>query len=168
MATLLLSLDSPTWIPPNLDKTYIWVVKEPSSTAIPTPYFIQPDILPYQSSTLKPERTQNHLLSLGILLLELLFGQTLEEQPERAGLMGPDGKPNRYTDLCTAIQWQEKVELDVGDGLAEAIRRCLYCDFGVERDMGSASFVQAVLGNVVEPLKEFLRGWKTEAVVGAM
>lgn len=57
------------------------------------------------------------------------------------------------------------MELEVGDGLPEAIHKCLYCDFGVERDLSSPLFVQAVLDNVVEPLEDFLSRWNTKVSV---
>ena len=79
--------------------------------------------------------------------------------------MGPNGKPNRYTDMCTAMEWQKNVELEVGDGMSDAIQKCLYCDFGVERDLSNPQFVQAVLDDVVEPLKNFLSRWNTKLVV---
>ncbi|KAK1750908.1 hypothetical protein QBC47DRAFT_392869 [Echria macrotheca] len=169
IAISLLSLDSTTWISTDLNKTHIRVVKESldpvQASCVPTPYLFRPE--PRSSNDNIPTRdgTQQRLLALGILLLELLFGQNVEQHPDRNKFMGPDGKPNRYTDMCTAMEWQKQVELEVGDGLSGAIQKCLSCDFGVDRDLGSPQFIQAVLSYVVEPLRTFLLSWNTTVVI---
>ncbi|KAM7215820.1 hypothetical protein V8F06_008761 [Rhypophila decipiens] len=97
-------------------------------------------------------QARQRLFTLGILLLELLFSNTLVDK-----LSQPD-----YTNtvlLCTALTWQRRAEEEFGDGIAEAIRKCIVCAFEPAADLGSAAFILAVWSNVVQPLEEFLRAW---------
>ncbi|KAM7203213.1 hypothetical protein V8F20_004155 [Naviculisporaceae sp. PSN 640] len=143
IALNILSL-SRDWIPPDLDKSSLTIFQqEPSPEARQTETYIS-----------------YHPLCR-ILLLELLFGQTIESQPYRQAFMGPNGKPNAYTDMCTAMEWQKRVELEVGDGLPQVIQRCVECDFGAVRDLSDPKFVKGVLEFVVSPLREFLSRWNS-------
>lgn len=54
------------------------------------------------------------LLSLGIVLLELCFGETLVEQPFRNAWLAPDGKAFECTDEWIAKEWQKQVEGNSG------------------------------------------------------
>ncbi|KAK4222671.1 hypothetical protein QBC38DRAFT_518724 [Podospora fimiseda] len=95
------------------------------SFPLPTPPFLHYADLPQcptvndpTTSTITGKKTGDISLSIGILLLELLFGQSLESRPERTEFLRPDGTPNKYTDYCTATEWQRTVEMEVGDGIA--------------------------------------------------
>lgn len=99
------------------------------------------------------------LLALGILLLELLFRETIEQQPFHDELLS-QGHPNDLTELCTALQWQRKVEEEFGDKLADAIRRCLLCAFDTIPNLENSEFVRAIWVKVVKPIEEFLTAYK--------
>lgn len=102
------------------------------------------------------------LFNIGVLLMELVFGDTLEQQSWRKEYLdGVTGEPNDVTDLCTALRWQKQVETEFGDKLAEAIRRCIVCSFD-STDLGSMAFMQAVWRGVVEPVEAFLSAWGDE------
>jgi hypothetical protein len=107
-----------------------------------------------------PEGCRKSLFALGVMLLELCFGQRLEDQPIRGRYLGPDGVPNAYTDLCTAKEWHQEVYAECGDSMADIIRRCLDCSFGPKPDWSSESFQEAVYRDVVQPLEEFLGYWQ--------
>ncbi|KAK0702169.1 hypothetical protein B0H67DRAFT_650231 [Lasiosphaeris hirsuta] len=99
------------------------------------------------------EKAKASLRALGILLLELTFGDTLENQPFRAEYLSGD-RPNEYTDLCTALRWQKKVEEELGLKLAQVIDRCLSCRLDPDPNLGSKEFLSAVWQWVVRPLEE--------------
>ncbi|KAF2085473.1 hypothetical protein K490DRAFT_67631 [Saccharata proteae CBS 121410] len=103
---------------------------------------------------------QQSLLSLSIFLLELCFGQALEDQPFRRKYLGPDGLPNDFTDECTARQWHRQVQGECGDDISDAIDRCLRCSFGPKADWTNGEFVQAVYQDVIQPLDRFLSQWR--------
>ncbi|KAK0609444.1 hypothetical protein B0T14DRAFT_531957 [Immersiella caudata] len=106
------------------------------------------------------------LFTVGVLLMELLFGDTLERQPWRQEyLNSATGKPNDSTDLCTALRWQKRVEEEFGFNLADAIRRCILCSFDAP-DLESISFMHAVWEGVVEPVEAFLSAWGGDSYAG--
>jgi hypothetical protein len=88
-----------------------------------------------------------------VLLLEQLFGETLEQQPFRAGLIGPGGVLNDVTDLCTALQWYKRVEAEFGCGLSDAIHRCLTGAFELPLDLRRPELVGAIWRDVARPLE---------------
>jgi hypothetical protein len=106
-----------------------------------------------------PADPKRSLFSLGVLLLELAFAQTLESQPFRKEFL-LNGEPNEFTNLCTAKKWHEQVEPEFGDGIADAIRRCLDCAFGPVADFDNDQFSQAILDDVIYPLESFVSLWK--------
>ena len=97
------------------------------------------------------------LLSLGILILELWFNQTIESQPFRNKFQGPDGHDNEYTDFNTAQKWQEQAMEEAGLDLHNSTRRCIYCAFGaVSQDLEDEELRRAVYSEVVQPLERLL------------
>lgn len=97
------------------------------------------------------------LLSLGILILELWFNQTIETQPFRSNFQGPDGKDNEYTNFNTAQKWQEQAMEEAGLDLHSPTRRCIYCAFGaVSQDLEDEGLRRAVYSEVVQPLEKLL------------
>ncbi|KAI9162992.1 hypothetical protein HJFPF1_04587 [Paramyrothecium foliicola] len=112
---------------------------------------------PSPRSTLNREKARAALLTLGILLLELLFRDTLERQPFRAEFLS-NGQPNEFTDFCTAWRWQAKVEEEFGNKIAGAITLCLKCEFD-SPDLESRTFLGAVWAAVVKPIEEFLQAY---------
>ncbi len=67
--------------------------------------------LPLQLANVTAQKTSNSalanseetLLRLGILLLELCFGEALEDQPFRKDYLKPDGTPNRFTGKSASV-----------------------------------------------------------------
>jgi hypothetical protein len=97
------------------------------------------------------------LLSLGIVILELWFNQTLESQPFRKDFLGPDGKENEYTNFNTALKWQEMTMEEAGPDLYNPTRRCVYCAFGAaSQDLEDDELRKAVFDEVVQPLERLL------------
>ena len=81
----------------------------------------------------------------------------------RQKYLGPQGVPNEYTDLCTAKAWHREVEGECGEGLSEAIRRCIDCSFSEKPDWSSEAFLEEYFGHILEPLREVLRQWEGAA-----
>ena len=95
------------------------------------------------------------LLSLGILVLELFFGETIEPQPFRKGFLGPNGQENEFTNLNTAQKWQDKAMEEAGAPLYTLTRRCIHCAFGAaSQDLENEELRKAVLEDVIEPLQK--------------
>ncbi|KAM0429635.1 hypothetical protein ACHAPT_006240 [Fusarium lateritium] len=163
IATTILSL-GPLWTPESWSKSSLVLLR--ATHVVPQPYISHPSIhTTLKSAAAAPTKaaTRATLLALGILLLELLFRDNLESQPFRETYLGSGGQPNDMTDYCTAVLWQKQVEEEFGDKLADAISRCLKCNFDPAADLSSSAFVQAVWTRVVQPLEEFLKVYSIRA-----
>lgn len=160
-ATILTILKlGPAWVPKTLSKASVLCLpgeELDGTSAVYQPYLSHASIHEtlQTAAAASTQKARASLLALGILLLELLFCETLEQQPFRAGLLGPEG-PNELTDLCTALMWQKQAEEQFGHTLADAIRCCLVCAFE-NPDLESRAFVQAMWTSVIKPIEEFLR-----------
>jgi hypothetical protein len=104
------------------------------------------------------------LLDLGILLLELYFGQNIElkRHPDD---MSADGQPNSNTDLNTARNWlHESYQLSMSSRYWHATRRCIdvytFDPMPKNLDLEDAGFREAVYQQVLLPLEEELREWE--------
>ena len=93
------------------------------------------------------------LLTLGLALVELCFGRTLEKMqiPEDT-----DKNENEsLTRLNTAIRKLDEVYDENGYHYGDVVRRCLYCPFDVrDASLDDEKFEQAVFDDVVTPLIE--------------
>jgi len=87
---------------------------------------------------------------LGILLLELCFGETLTSQPcRKVWPEGDNAKEIAAFDLLAARTWQNKVLEEAGPDFAEAVGWCL----GGNRTRAPGRWRQDMLLNVIERLQ---------------
>ena len=97
------------------------------------------------------------LLSLGIVILELWFNQTIESQPFRNSFLGPDGKENEFTSFNVAQKWQDSALEAGGLELHNPTRRCIYCAFAADsQDLENEELRRAVFNDVVQPLEQLV------------
>lgn len=89
-------------------------------------------------------------MTLGILLLELCFGTTLENSPFRNRYRSLDGQPDIIMDLAAAHKWAERVEGEAGPEYADAVYWCLGKTRVKPNDI---AWRQELLQTVIEPLK---------------
>ncbi|VUC31852.1 unnamed protein product, partial [Clonostachys rosea] len=157
----ILSLGPLPLVPTGWDKSRIFLRSSQLKTA--EPYLshssLKLAVNGDKNSRRPDELAKTYMFAIGVLLLELLFRETLERQPFRAQFLGPTGEPNEYTDFCTAMQWQKRVMEECGTGLADAIYRCIVCSFDGPLDLSSPSFVNSVWHGVGRPVEEFLKAW---------
>lgn len=162
----LLCLGPLPWVPTTWKKSQVFLHAPDWDTNEPKPYLshasLKLTVLDKPASLTPAEKAKSCMFAIGVLLLELLFRESLERQPYRAGFLGPTGQPNEFTDLCTAMQWQKRAEEECGYGLADAIRRCILCSFDAAPDLSNPMFVQSVWQGVGEPVEEFLSQWKRD------
>ncbi|EQB57940.1 hypothetical protein CGLO_01873 [Colletotrichum gloeosporioides Cg-14] len=167
-ALTLLSLATSAWIPPQLAKNDIFLVcsEAGGQTARPFgPFFakssrdLQP---PSHTAQQRMWNAKSTLLLLGIVLLELSHGETLENQASWAESLDENGQPNEITMFCGAFLWvgraqksmKEYIGEDLGGGLYEAIRKCICFDFDREDDFGDSRFAELVYREVVVSLEK--------------
>lgn len=170
LASSLLQLYSSPWIGETWSKNdiYFLIAAEgsPRPILVDKPYITRKfsSHSPQSSSTSISEypgrdASTKSIQALGIMLLELCFGEAIEDQPTRSKYLGPDGQPNDMTDFCTAQHWLQHDALgEGGPEYAEAIRRCLFCAFGPKStDLEDDELRAAIYTEVVEPLEGAVR-----------
>ena len=97
------------------------------------------------------------LYALGIVLIELCYGKSIKglQEPEDVHC---DGTPG--VEWCTADRLIRTKDLEnhIGKRYADAVRRCVYCDSGVDNaDLEDESFQRVVYEGVLEKLEESLQ-----------
>ncbi|TVY35725.1 hypothetical protein LSUB1_G006774 [Lachnellula subtilissima] len=157
MASSLLQLQATPWLSENLEKKHILFYYQGSDVFVDEPY-ISHDFAAITTQTPKSSPTP-HILprktfsSLGILLLELCFGEPIENQTElRKGHLSSDGKALEGTDYLTAIEWLDKVA-EEEPKMAPVIKWCIFCLFEGKPNWADRTFMQAVYASVVQPLE---------------
>ena len=100
------------------------------------------------------------IYNLGILLIEIYLGQTLESLRTEEDPLDHNGQANILTDLSTAMRLVDNIYSLAGTGYGDAVRRCLRGDFDSRcTDLNDESFRQAVYEKVVEPLEEDVKNF---------
>ena len=98
------------------------------------------------------------LLSLGILILELWFNQSIESLRFRNDYLGKGGEATEYTDYNTAQKWLEQTMDEAGPDLHDPTRRCIYCAFGAaSQNLEDDELRKAVCDGAVAPLERLLQ-----------
>lgn len=98
------------------------------------------------------EATRTCLFTVGVTILELIFGYSIESCSFRKDYFGADNKPNDQTDISTARRWAKKVLGECGPDISDVVRRCLDCSFGPRPDLSDTRFREAVYEGVIKPL----------------
>lgn len=168
LASSLLQLQTTPWLVQRFEKSNIFFMQDGDVIMFEQPYIRHTfgtvgantaAILP--SAAADPRfATRNSLSNLGILLLELCYGEAIEDQEDlRANYLGSDGRAHSGTDYLTARDWVELV-WEQDPKLEPIIKACLFCMFEEKPDWTNKSFTQAVYTSVVEPLdSHFLSKW---------
>ncbi|KAI9853577.1 MAG: hypothetical protein M1813_002057 [Trichoglossum hirsutum] len=163
LSTSLLQLHSTPWVGEQWNKSNILVRTKdsPFGSLDISEIYVSPSIC-FSHSTPQTDAqsldSTASLLALGIMLLELCFGESLDDQEIREKYLGEDGLPNDNTDFATARYWQNKALEEGGPEFANAIRRCVFCAFGPRStSLANVEFRDAVYAEVVQPLQTALR-----------
>jgi hypothetical protein len=98
--------------------------------------------------------TRNSLVHLGILLLELCFGQPIEKQTDLRDQYLMDGKAHNDTDFLTARDWVYAVGEEAGEEFEKAVKCCVQCNFDGKLDWRDMHFTESVYTAVVKPLEK--------------
>ncbi|GKT69726.1 hypothetical protein ColTof4_02149 [Colletotrichum tofieldiae] len=167
-ALTLLCLATSSWIPTQPSKDDIFMVCCESGGKTQKrfgPYFSRTSRDICSSPACVDSQAWNaksSLLLLGIVLLELFHGQTLEQQDSWAESLDEAGQPNESTRICGAFLWICRAEeslktyfgKELGGALYEAIRKCICFDFGRDDDFGDLRLAEVVYKEVVVPLEK--------------
>ena len=100
------------------------------------------------------------LFSLGILLIELCFGQPLELLRTSEDPLNTNGVPDTFTDLSTANRLLDSVYSEAGNRYGDTTRRCIRCEFDeryttLDDDAFRQKFYDYVIALLEEDVKAF-------------
>ena len=169
----LLQLHSTPWLAGTWTKKNIFFTRtkdDPSAPIDTSRLYVSPPV-ELDNTKLRRNRAEDsadnatrYLFALGVMLLELCFGNVLEDNPVRHLYLGNDGKPNDWTDFATARHWQKSALGEIGLDYAEAIRKCIFCAFPHPYDdLSDERFSEAIHLEVVEPIKATLQQFDPNA-----
>jgi hypothetical protein len=106
------------------------------------------------------EDTRTSLFTVGVIILELIFGHNIESCSFRHLYYGANNQPNDQTDISTARKWAQKVLGECGVEIADVVRRCLDCSFGPRPSFEDKRFREAVYEGVIRQLTDHLKTWQ--------
>jgi hypothetical protein len=164
VAASVLQLETTPWLAERWGKRNIIFYHDDSKVQVDYPYLNhlfrsnkRPQTPPAPRKTGLAARfaARDSLSSLGILLLELCFGETIENQHLRKRYLAQDGQSLCGTDYLTARDWAEMVS-EEEPALENIIKCCIFCTFEEKADWGNKNFAQAVYESVVEPLEQLV------------
>jgi hypothetical protein len=156
LAYSVLEFYSSPWLFKAWKKDDIYFFTDDHGRVMTDRFFILSESCKTDTSNLSVS-SSHALASLGILILELWFNESLESQPFWKKCIGPDRLENEYTSQCVAMKWQEKAKGDGGPIFHNITHRCIYDNFGLpSQGMKDKEFVRAVYEGVVLDLEKLL------------
>ena len=164
LTSSLLQLHNTSWLAESWGSPDVLFMTKDDNPLLEKPWlskhFPSPSctILPRQSTgqPLCAEVRNQSMFALGIVLIELWFGKTLENLRETKDL-GPRGEVNAITEFATARRLSEAIYSDAGEWYGDAVRRCIYCDFNQRyNSLDTETLKEAVHRGVVLPLESHL------------
>jgi hypothetical protein len=144
LASSYLQLGSTPWLGSNLRKDgiiFLQASPDPESAIVDHPYIQR------KMSRNIDNQPPASLSSLGICLLELCFGTTLEATSFRRQLPAGDASTGPVLDYAAAIQWSRLAGEEAGPEFAEAIDWCLRA-----KELGDGSWRKELWQHVIVPL----------------
>ena len=155
LASSAVELLNTPWLGQDWNKRDIAFLKVSGGSSRPI-IVEQPYVSPRRNRTSPQplESMTSAAFALGVMLLELWFGEALEDQPFRSQYFGPDGSANDFTDLSTAAVWHRQIMDDAGPQLSEAIRSCIFWSFRPQAIASAESELRETLyTEVLQPLE---------------
>lgn len=169
LASSLLQLQTTPWLTDRLSKKDIFFEYRETEVLANHPYICHffpsvkiPSPAPSVAETTPTCNrfaTRTSLAHLGILLLELCFGEAIENRTDLRNNHLIDGKAHNETDYLTALDWIYEVGEEAGLDFQNAIKCCF--NFEVKPNWTDAKFTQSIYAGVVQPLEKLVAelGW---------
>jgi hypothetical protein len=170
LASSVLQLYKTPWLNDDWTDNDVYFVHRPgalSSTLYEHPFIYRKFSSTIPSSSATRRQTQRvirnqTLFNLGILLIEVLYGKSIEELQTPSDL---DCEHTPGAVWCTAERLinEEEILLEAGPLYSDAVRRCIRCDFNKQNtSLDDQEFQQAVYEGVVNPLEKTLQRFRGE------
>ena len=162
LASSVAQLQFTPWLRTGLTKEDVFFFPcEDDDCSIPyhEPFIRQGFPLHYPATS-NTEANDCNFYSLGILLLELCFGQRLEDHPLRKRHLAGAGEAKQAFDLMAALKWSQSVGDEGGDDYASAAKWCF-----TGANNANQSWRGEIIKNVIRPLEMCQEHFKTAAVL---
>ncbi len=168
LAYAVLELYPTPWLPESFGKMHVYFFQRRDGDIVAESPLLLCETLPgknvYRPPPPPPPPAAAHetdhsgaLLALGIMIMELWFGQTIESRPFWRDHCDDKGQEKEFTNLTAALEWQKKTKDEAGVTLHHITRRCIWGNFGVASvNLEDVNCVRAVYDEVVKPLEDFL------------
>ena len=173
IASALLQIYRSPWLSGRWSKDHFFFLADGEKVYSDYPYLSQMFMLsgkdalttnhsPEPSPLALEEDARDSLFTVGVIILELIFGHNIEDCDFRHFYYGSDNLPNDQTNTSTARKWSQKVLGECGVEIADVVRRCLDCSFGPRPNLRDKRFREAVYEGVIRPLADHLKIWKVD------
>ena len=165
VASSMLQLQNTPWLAQKFGKQDVLFYKQGSTIHSDYPFIRHSFTSSKSSQANATHRTsptarylaRDSLSNLGIVLLEICYGQVIEDQPIRTKYL-TNGMPHEFTNFMTARDWAETVSEQEPEW-EHVIRCCISCMFEEKADWENKKFTAAVYESVVEPLEKMVLKW---------
>jgi hypothetical protein len=168
LSAAVLSLFQTPWMPIELAKQDIVIIRRQPNTRMST-YIIThlstSGLLPTTTTHIPAYIENQGLFTLGIILIELLFGMSIEKlrkDVDPSGQSGASVIDVQYA-IATRLLAEEQILEEGGVRYENAVRSCIKCNFGPEvrrHDLNNQQFRKAVYDNVIAQLEDFAKEYE--------
>ena len=151
IASSYVQLHASPWIWARWSKCDIYLLYDSSNSV----FYEQPRISRKMSKqlSLSPEPQDRSLVSLGIMLLELAFGQALEHNRFRLKHPTLNANSDHYLDAAAAKEWCESQAEEDHPHFAEPVLWCLgHATSRMKMDLDNDTWRTDLFNNVVRPI----------------
>jgi hypothetical protein len=162
LASSVLQLSNTPWLKENWGKEDIFFIHRPATSSYED-LFITSNLYntnKYDHVTNSPISRiirNETLYALGLILIELWYRKTIRQLhiEEDGPIETNEMNIKTMTTWNTADRLTDELYTEAGQKYADAVRRCIRCDFGLNlRSLKDAIFVRAVYDTVMRPLQE--------------
>lgn len=173
ITSALLQLQMSPWLAARWSKCDLYFFVDSQSVYNDRPYISQTFALkkhaqqagtsthgPTSSTQSDEDEARDCLFSVGIMIVELIFGYNIESCNFHHEFYGPNNQPNDLTDVATARKLAKKVLGDSGAEISDVVMRCLYCNFGLKPNFQDKRFKEAIYEGVIRPLTDYMKVWQ--------
>ncbi|KAI0384932.1 hypothetical protein F5Y04DRAFT_201728 [Hypomontagnella monticulosa] len=159
LAYAMLELYPTPWLPQIFGKTDVYFfVRKDGEIILESPFLLCKDSTNQGSVIEKnPSMNRDHsnaLLALGIMIMELWFGQSIESRPFWKEHCDEKGNEKTFTSFTAAIEWQKKAIDEAGIILHDVTYRCVRGIAGPTTiNLDDSECVRAIFDQVIRPLE---------------
>lgn len=153
IASSYVQLHATPWIQAGWGKKDIYLLYDASKGA----FYDQPRLSRKVSGgqLVSPGPQDRSIVTLGIMLLELAFGQALEDNPFRQKRPSMNGQPDPFVDKAAAEEWCLTSVNDEHPHFSDPVMWCLnHSTSRTNMDLDDETWRSDILSNVVQPLTE--------------